>query len=127
MVPVTEKGVVPFTFPEFRKNEAGEDVRQKAFGVVHIKRPTIVQRFEYIEKAGFNFTDTGEVETNGSRLTALVRLAGLAVPHLIHIDLKTEDGDDVKDSDEFLTNPDCQEICLKMAELILKGFKPSKN
>jgi hypothetical protein len=96
-------------------------------GKVVLKVPSLPQRYQYIESAGFNVNEEGEIDLQVTKLGPLAKMIELSAPHYVSIDLKKKDGTAITSFDDLITDTDCDSITNEIAGMMINGFKPSKN
>lgn len=96
-------------------------------GSVKIRIPNLVERYEYISQVGFKAGADGAIENNLESLKSIAQMVKLSQPHYVSVDIKKSDGTEVKSYDDLITDPDCDEIVIEVAGMLLNGFKASKN
>ena len=96
-------------------------------GSVKIKIPSLVERYEYISQVGFKTNSDGTLDNNLESLKSVAQMVKLSQPHYVSVDIKKTDGTELKSYDDLVNDPDCDEIVIEVAGMLLNGFRPSKN
>lgn len=96
-------------------------------GKVKIRVPNMIERYEYIAQVGFKANGAGELEANSESLRSIAQMVKMSESHYVSVDLKKLDGTEIKSYAAMLDDPDCDEIMIEVAGMLLNGFKPTKN
>jgi hypothetical protein len=121
-----------YVVPETRKiqDENGQEIEAKnaIHGVIIVRKPTISERYAYVEECGFTVSEKGEMEAPKGNLALLGRIAEKARAHIVKVDLtRAEDGSKITSAEELYVDPDCDGILIELGSLVMNGFRPSKN
>jgi hypothetical protein len=57
-----------------------------------LKKPTIVERFDYMERCGFDLDGQGQMQAAGNKLKTTIKLVELSLPHYVSVAIKKDDG-----------------------------------
>lgn len=101
--------------------------KQSMQGSVIITVPTFDERYGYIEEAGFETNDKGDIEGGVKNLKAIRKMVQLSQKHYKAVNLKKLDGVEVKSFEAMVDEPDCDAVLIEVAMQLMNGFKASKN
>jgi hypothetical protein len=96
-------------------------------GVIHVRKPTIVEKFEYLERCGFEVGEDGQMRSVGTKLRASIEMVKIALPHIEKVDITKANGEKIESPEHLEVEGECEAICFEISGLMLNGFKPSKN
>lgn len=119
MIPQSEPGCVPVNFP---KTESS-----KAWGSVIVKRPKLHQRFQYMDLCGYEVNEEGQTTCRLNKMQMVAKLSEIIEPHILKADLETVNGEKIDTVEGMFVSGECQDLIMKVGEMVLSGFGPSKN
>lgn len=115
----------------------------KVTGTVNIRRPSVVEKYAYIDELGIKVDDIKQLEgmtedekqvkikemsQESSELKRMVFYLSKVENHVVSLDLvKTGSKEKIQDVDYLLYDPDCEPICMEIAVKLITGFPVSKN
>jgi hypothetical protein len=100
----------------------------KVTGKLKIKLPSVIQKYEYMDKCGIEVDGNGEVNTlKMNSLKFIKTLIEISKDHYVDIDLKKVDGAKITSWDEMIYDPDCEPVINEVATALVSGFKISGN
>ena len=112
--------------PEACKASEGKDA--KFSGHINIQCPTFDERYELIEKAGFEMDSEGKIATGIKQLPALRKAVKFSKEFVKGVALKKlDDGTEYKSFEEMEVDPDCDEILIEIGTQVMNGFRVSKK
>lgn len=106
--------------PEVCQQDGG-----KVSGELKIKVPSLLARYDYMEKAGVQITMDGEVK-GGNLINAIKYLVGVAKEHITEVKIKSGDKD-LKSYDCLMYDPGGQAVLQEIATNLMKGFGPGNG
>jgi len=98
-------------------------------GSVTIKLPSVIQKYDYIDKCGLNVSAEGEVNMASLNTIRFIKtLIELSEDHYVKIDLKKKsNGASVTTWDDLIHDPECAPVANEVATALIGGFRPSGN
>ena len=101
----------------------------KVSGSVTVKVPSVIQKYDYMDKCGIDVNSEGEVDMKKMNTIRFIKtLIELSEDHYVKIDLTKKVGaGKVTTWDEMIHEPDCELVVNEVATALISGFKPSKN
>jgi hypothetical protein len=97
-------------------------------GHIMVERPSLPERYEYIDTCAFKVREDGQIETNMSQLRPMAKLIREIEPKIKEVVIKNkQSGAEYKSYQDLLVDPDCDLLVVELAGLMLNGFKPTKN
>jgi len=96
-------------------------------GRVEVKKPSIVERFRFMEETGFQVNDAGQVATEGNKLRAMGKMIETSLPFILAVELAKADGTSISEVEEMTHDSECDPILMEIGGLIIGGFKPTKK
>lgn len=112
--------------PEACKASEGKEARFE--GHVEIECPKFNERYELIEKAGFEMDAEGRILTGIKQLPALRKSVELSKPFVKSVALKKiEGGVEYKSFEDLEYDPDCDEVLIEIGSQVMNGFRVSKK
>ena len=117
--------------PSVCKETEGADgvkVQPTYEGQIELFVPSFDQRFQYIEEAGFEVKENGEVDAGVKNIKSIRKIVGLSEKHYKSVFLKNiETGEEFKSFSDISFNPDLANVMIEVAAALLNGLKVSKN
>jgi len=92
-------------------------------GSIEVKVPSLLTRYEYMDKAGMQIDMSGEVK-GGNLIKAVKYLVGVAKDHVVSVDIKTADAKHLKSYDDLMFDPTGQGVLQDVAMKLMSGFAP---
>jgi len=101
----------------------------KVLGSITLKIPSVIQKYDYMDKCGIDVNAEGEVDMAKLNTIRFIKtLVELSEDHYVKIDLKKKvGGAQVTSWDELIHDPDCEPIVNEIATALISGFRPSGN
>jgi hypothetical protein len=127
---VSEKlaaGHFAYQIPESYPGKDGAPEPSGMSGVIVLKKPTIVERFDYMERCGFDLDGQGQMQAAGNKLKTTIKLVELSLPHYVSVAIKKDDGTEIGSVEEMMTDGDFDRLLCEVGGLLLNGFRPSKK
>jgi len=102
--------------------EVCNDPESGITGHLKIKVPSLIARYDYMEKAGMDIGMDGNVK-GGNLIKAIKYLVGVSKDHLTEVKLSVK-GRDLSSYDDLLYDADGQNILQDIAMKLMSGFAP---
>lgn len=100
----------------------------KVTGSVTLKVPSVIQKYDYMDKCGIDVNTEGEVDMAKMNTIRFIKtLVELSEDHYVKIDLKKKSGESVDSWDKLIHDHDCEPIVNEVATALISGFQPSGN
>ena len=105
----------------------GDDA--KVIGQLTIRVPSVVQKYDYMDKCGIEVGMDGQVDMAKMNTIRFIKtLIELSEDHYVSIELKKKvGGATVTTWDELIHDPDCEPVVNEVATALISGFRPSGN
>jgi len=110
------------------KPRACQEAEAKVTGQLTIRVPSVVQKYDYMDKCGIEVGIDGQVDMAKMNTIRFIKtLIELSEDHYVAIDLKKVNGATVTTWDELIHDPDCEPVVNEVATALISGFRPSGN
>lgn len=96
-------------------------------GEIKIATPSFDQRWQYIEDAGIELDEKGQVNMSAGNISALRKMVKATEKHYKEVKIVGKDGVSYKSFSDLAQDPVCDSILFEIAGLFLKGIRPSPN
>lgn len=102
-----------------------KDPESGVSGHLKVKVPSLLARYEYMDKAGMQIDMKGEVK-GGNLIKAVKYLVGVAKDHLVEIKIKTKERE-ISTYDDLLYDGIGQGVLQEVAMKLMSGFAPGND
>lgn len=97
-------------------------------GQLRLSAPSLPQRMAYMEAINLKVKEDGTVDLGLANMGAIGKMLELSKGHYLSVDIKARDGSkEFKSYDEMILDPDCDDVLMEVAGVILHGLRPSKK